>query len=170
MLRERMLDLPELQPGLTMEEEFLVKLFGSFHDPLLVLSSYPPKDPKSTVHLSYGTTNDLSNISMFFLYTKLGFNNATMRSSGMLHVDVFSRRTDRMVTIGSGIPVIQKMPQVLREFWAEWAFLCLARSIVKFEASIRIPTLQCRAASFACRGARTFISACRAYAIHRCRK
>lgn len=67
---QNLLDLPD---GLDMRPDWLVKPFGDFTDPLLVLSSYPTADPRSSVHLSYGMTNDLSNRSMAWLYAKLGF-------------------------------------------------------------------------------------------------
>ncbi len=87
---ERELDLPmPLPDGLTMEEESLVKPSGRIDDPQLVISTYPTKNPKSTVHLRYGVVNDLSNLSMFNLCAELGFHMPGIRSSGMLRLDVF---------------------------------------------------------------------------------
>ncbi len=92
---ERELDSPASLPiGLSIEEESLVKHFGSFQDPLLLISLYPIKDPLSTVHLRYGINNSLSNICMWTICAKLGFHLPSIRSSGMLHIKVFPRRID----------------------------------------------------------------------------
>ncbi|CAO2656299.1 Nn.00g051020.m01.CDS01 [Neocucurbitaria sp. VM-36] len=114
--------------GLDMRPAYLVKPFGSFDDPLLVLSSYPTADPASTVHLDYGIANDLSNSSMSRLYTKLGFHVAGYRTTGMLHVDIFPRRLDRKVILGNDYLVLTRVPKALLRIWEQFTFKCLDRS------------------------------------------
>jgi hypothetical protein len=55
-----------------MDKCLLVKLFGSSGAPILILSSYPTKSERSTVHMNYSTVNDTSDICVFDLYAKLG--------------------------------------------------------------------------------------------------
>jgi hypothetical protein len=64
----------------------------------MMLSSYPTSDLSSTVHHSYATVNDMSNISMSKLLIKLEFNVVNVRKTGTLIVDVFPRRLDRKTT------------------------------------------------------------------------
>jgi hypothetical protein len=86
----------------------------------MILSSYPTRDERSTVNLEYGTVDDLSNVSIFQLYAKLGLHKATIRPTGPLHVDVFPRRLDRKILPGrSGVMV--NIPEVLKDFWAAHA-------------------------------------------------
>jgi len=130
---ERQLHLPknELPIGFTMEPESLVKPFGSLDDPLLVVSSYPTNDPMSTVHLAYGTTNDMSSICMFMMYMKLGLHNATTQPHGMLHIDIFPRRVDRKSIPGATVSrksVMRTIQKVLREYWETSAFEYIAWS------------------------------------------
>ncbi|KAJ4365555.1 hypothetical protein N0V83_008174 [Neocucurbitaria cava] len=132
---EQELRLPSLSTGLSMEAKvdglYQVKPFGSLDAPLLVLSSYPTKDPSITAHLEYGIVNDMSNLCIFSMYAKLGFHKANDRSSSMLHLDFFPRRIDRKVIPG-GIPagsgVLRKMPSALRDHWQEFASDCILRS------------------------------------------
>ena len=74
---------------LDMSERLLVKPSGSPDDSLMVLSSYPTADVNSTVHLPYGTIDDMSNPSIWLLYSKMGFHVADIREHSMFHVDVF---------------------------------------------------------------------------------
>ncbi len=102
--------------GLIIEEELLVKPFGSFKDLLLFISSYPTKDSLSTVHHRYGMMNDLSNICMWRIYAKLGFQKLG-RPSGILHVDVFPRRIDRKQSLFGNGHVLHQIPANLRKYW-----------------------------------------------------
>jgi hypothetical protein len=55
---EARLVVPETQ-GLDMDVRYLVKPVGSPYSAVMVLSSYPTKDPRSIVHVEYGTVDDL---------------------------------------------------------------------------------------------------------------
>ncbi len=113
--------------GLTIEEELLVKPFGSFEDLLLVISSYPTKDPLRTVHHRYGMMNDLSNICMWTIYAKLGFHKLE-QPSGILHVDVFPRRIDRKQFLFGDGHVVHRIPANLRNYWNTHASNMISRS------------------------------------------
>jgi hypothetical protein len=112
--------------GLDMRESLLVKPFGSMEAPLTFLSSYPTKHPGSTVHMDDATVNDLSNICMFYLYTKLGFHRVNLRASSMLHLDLFPRRLDR-VKMGSGL-LLRIVGSVLRKYCEHAEMNLLAQS------------------------------------------
>jgi hypothetical protein len=101
---------------------------------LKILSSYATKDPFSSIHQSYGTSDDLSDMSMFYLYSKLDYHNSTLRNSGVLHVDVFPRRIDQKKIVGGD--AARKSPQamlpkVLTEYWVQFACDCLNKSRAK---------------------------------------
>jgi hypothetical protein len=72
-----------------MDKAFLVKHFGSLNAPLSILSPYPTKAVSSTVHLKFGTVKELSSLSIFYLYQKLGYAEVGQRTSSILHVDLF---------------------------------------------------------------------------------
>ncbi|KAF2033370.1 hypothetical protein EK21DRAFT_86472 [Setomelanomma holmii] len=129
--REQELDLGPLPNGLRLEGESLVKPFNTFQDPLMVMGSYPTKDPSSSVHLSFGMVNDVSNISMFMLYAKLGFHTLGVHRTGMLHTDVFPHRLDRKAFPGAsmgGQQTTTKLPLALRRYWETFAFECFSRA------------------------------------------
>jgi hypothetical protein len=79
---EKMLDHPDLPSGFEMPDDYLVRPFGSFEDPLLVLSSYPTAKPGSSVQINYGMVNDISNQCKFMLYAKLGYHISDLRQNG----------------------------------------------------------------------------------------
>lgn len=81
----------EVPAGLSTQPEYLVKPFGLFSHPLMIISSYPTVDENSSVHLRYGTVNDLSNTSMARLYAKTGYHKVQERKVGMFHIDIFPR-------------------------------------------------------------------------------
>lgn len=76
---EREIDIGVLPINADVEEHLLVKPFGSFSDPLVVLSSFPPNLESSTVHKNYATVNDQSNNATSVLRTRLGFNKLGIR-------------------------------------------------------------------------------------------
>ena len=123
-------ELDHIPAGLSTDQASLVKPFGSFNAPLLVLSSYPTLDKKSSVHLKYATTNDLSNQCMLTLYMKLGFHKLGIRNSAMLHADVFPRRLDRNLMPGTrgGNAVLRRVPNLLLKHWEDFTFECISRS------------------------------------------
>ncbi|KAI4674912.1 hypothetical protein J4E81_011156, partial [Alternaria sp. BMP 2799] len=93
---------------------------GSLRDTLLIVSSYPTARVGSTVHQSYGTTMDMSNVSMFMLYAKLGHHVSSIRHHGALHLNLYPRRINRkLVPTGQG--VLAKLPAQLREYWTSFA-------------------------------------------------
>jgi hypothetical protein len=123
---EAQLVVPETQ-GLDMDVRYLVKPVGSPYSAVMVLSSYPTKDPRSTVHVEYGTVDDLWKISMFLLYAKLGLHKANSRSTGVFHLDIFPRRLDRKQMLYAD-DVLATIPKVLWQYWANYADQLLAAS------------------------------------------
>jgi hypothetical protein len=120
--------LPDPLPtGLDMRTEGAVKPMGSLDDPVMIFSSYPTADPKSTVHMAFGTVSDMSNQSMARLLVKIGFHVANLRSSGMFMVDAFSRRLDRKQIRGNSDNVLDQVSQLLQTYWQTFAFICLDR-------------------------------------------
>ncbi|KAI4928326.1 uncharacterized protein J4E92_005811 [Alternaria infectoria] len=105
---------------LDISERLLVKPCGSPNDSLMVLSSYPTADVNSTVHLAYGTNDDMSNQSMWLLYSKIGFHVADIREHSMFHVDVFPWRLNRKTVPegDSSLSLLRQLPADLREYWA----------------------------------------------------
>ena len=73
---------------------------------------------------------DLSNQCMNMLYSKLGLHLKSVRPTGALHVDVFSRRINRDNIDGLG-NVVDEIPTNLRLFWQCVAQEWLARSQAK---------------------------------------
>jgi hypothetical protein len=123
---EARLAVPEVD-GLDMDVKYLVKPAGSLSSTLMVLGSYPTMDPHSTVLLEYSTTDDLSNVSMFMLYAKLGLHKANVQKSGVLHVDLFPRRIDRKQIHGNDC-MMSSISKVLRRFWEQQTDRLLAAS------------------------------------------
>ena len=117
-----------------MDPSLLCKPVGSLDDTLMIVSSYPTADPRSTVHLRYGTVDDLSNASMWTFYSKLGYHVATIRDHGLLHVDVCPMRNDRKLVAGgdSSMSLLRQLPADVREFWdsAAYVFIRLSNSKV----------------------------------------
>lgn len=96
---------------------------------MMWLSSFPTADPKSTVHLDYGTVNDMSNRSMAALYAKFGLDEANVRSEGALHVHICSRRLDRKSShSGCESLVTSSLPSDLREHWESFASNLISKS------------------------------------------
>jgi len=118
----------EVLTGVDTRPEYLVKPFGSLKDPLMMISSYPTADEKSTVHLEYATVNDLSNIGMSQLYVKAGYHDVQTRKTGMLHMVIFPRRLDRKKVLSSSAGVLNNMPRVLRILWQTFAVHCIQLS------------------------------------------
>jgi hypothetical protein len=106
---EALLELGPLPHGLTMEWQHLVKPIGSLQAPIVVLSSYPTKDPKSTTNVDFSTVDDMSNVCMFGLYANLGYHKATIRQIELLHIDCFPRCLDRKAFLSSP-SVMTKIP------------------------------------------------------------
>ena len=117
---------------LDMSERLLFKSSGSADDSLMVLSSYPTADVNSTVHLAYGTNDDMSSQSMWLLYSKMGFHVADIREHSMFHVDVIPRRLDRKTLPGgdSSLSLLRQLSAGLREYWATaaQAFIRMSKS------------------------------------------
>ncbi|KAI4922049.1 hypothetical protein J4E90_000477 [Alternaria incomplexa] len=114
---EHAIELPETMDNwIDMSEGNLVKPTGSLLDTLLIVSSYPTAKEDSTVHRSYGTTLDISNESMFMIYTKLGHHVSSIRDHGALHLDVFPRRVNRNLALGLG-NIVDQVPTNLGMYW-----------------------------------------------------
>ncbi|KAH7075226.1 hypothetical protein FB567DRAFT_186270 [Paraphoma chrysanthemicola] len=116
----------DISPGRGTERSHLVKPFGSFRDPLAVFSSYPTRKGNGIFSEDYGVVNDMSNGRMFDLYAKLGFHRVDMRIQGMLHIDMFPRRFNRLQATGGDI--WPKYPKDLRDYWENMALEMLNRS------------------------------------------
>ncbi|KAI4680921.1 uncharacterized protein J4E88_005425 [Alternaria novae-zelandiae] len=118
---------------LDMSGRLLVKPCGSPNDSLMVLSSYPTADVNLTVHLAYGTIDDMSNPSMWLLYSKMGFHVADIREHSMFHVDVFPQRIDRKTVPGGEATLFRAgtLPTQLRRHWQEYAFKIISCSEAK---------------------------------------
>jgi hypothetical protein len=82
----------------------------------MIISSYPTGRIDSTVHPMYGTTLDLSNISMLMLYAKLGLHLASLRQHGALHLNASPRRINRQF-VPTGQQVLEKIPVELWDYW-----------------------------------------------------
>jgi len=117
--------------GLDMRPDYLVKPFGSPEDPLMVMTSYPTSDPSSSLHMAYGTINDMSQRSMAMLLIKLGYNVANVRTTGVFMVDFFARRLDRKLMVGNSEKVLASIPSQLRHYWQTFAFICLDKSTAR---------------------------------------
>jgi hypothetical protein len=96
-----------------MSEYLLVKPFGSMKAPLVVVSSYRTNAATSTLHRQYATVNDLSNIYIFYLYSKLNFHQEGIQKSSMLYIGIFLRRIDRRQR------ALDALPFTLRDYWEE---------------------------------------------------
>lgn len=104
-----------------------VKPSGSLLDTLLIVTSYPTARMGSTVHRSYGTTIDMSNVSLFMLYAKLGHNVSSIRNHSALHLNLYPRRINRkLVPTGQG--VLEKLPAQLRKYWTSFAHELMDKS------------------------------------------
>lgn len=99
--------------GLKTYRSISVKPSGSFKDPL-VFSSYPALHPDSTVHLDYGMSNDLSNQCIAQLYLNFGFHLSNKWSTGLLHVEAWSRWLDRKRMAGPETSVLDRLPKPLK--------------------------------------------------------
>ncbi len=124
-------NLKTKRDGLSYQREYLVKPLGGPDDPLLVISSYPTSDPATSVHLEYGTTNDMSNPCMARLYTKLGLHQAELRSTGLFHVDIFPRRLNRKKIAGNNGSILGRVPVELLRFRKEFSFQCIKMSCAR---------------------------------------
>jgi hypothetical protein len=105
-------------PSPLTDSKFLVKPVGSLQSVFIILDYYLARDERSTVNLEYGTIDNLSNVSIFQVYAKLGPHKATIRPTGPLHVDVFPRRLDWKLLPGRG-KVMANVPDVLKQFWED---------------------------------------------------
>ncbi|KAH4060038.1 hypothetical protein HBI81_232850 [Parastagonospora nodorum] len=88
----------ELQPGpllqgLTMPPEHLVKPIEDISSPIVAFVSYPTKDKTSTMHIDWATVDDMTNMCMYLLDTKLSLHKVLV-GPGILHIDIFPRRID----------------------------------------------------------------------------
>ncbi|KAH3941317.1 hypothetical protein HBH98_222750 [Parastagonospora nodorum] len=90
----------KLPQGLNMKPSYLVNLAGTLQAPMVILSSYPTEDPTSTLHLDYAI-DDMTNVCMLARYARLGLHKKTTKT-GILHVNIIPRRTDRKRFIGGG--------------------------------------------------------------------
>jgi len=120
--KERKLNLPNVLSGLDMRPNTLVEPAGSTKSLLLIVSSYPTLNVHSSIHIKYGSVNDILNMSMFTLYAKLGLYRADICTTGAMHVNVIARRLDRKNfynRLDNGI--IRKLPNPLRTLWYEYS-------------------------------------------------
>ena len=105
----------------------LLQPFESFDALIMINSSYATADPKSIVHMKYGTANDLTNTSIFPLYAKFAYHRADLQSSEMLHIDMFAPRFDRIrILLIQGS--LLSTPRELRDYWGKSAMDAYARS------------------------------------------
>ncbi|KAF2827243.1 hypothetical protein CC86DRAFT_405380 [Ophiobolus disseminans] len=116
---EAALEFGPLPVRLSMKPEHFVKHVGSPEMILMLISSYPTLHPDSSVHLEYGTSDDLGNESQFLLFSKLGYHKVRLRKQGMLHVVAFPRRLERKQFLGGGQSLLRKIPAALRNQWFE---------------------------------------------------
>jgi hypothetical protein len=127
------LDLP-LPSWLNMEDSNLCKYCGSLDDTMLLYSSYATAKKGSSVHLEFGTVDDLSNTSMLAIYAKLGFHVANIRKHGLLHVDMMPRRLNRDIIPSTGREaqnLFRMLPLELLALWQDTANEVISRSSAK---------------------------------------
>lgn len=117
-----------MSTGFDKSPSHAVKPFGGLEDPFICISSYPTLDALSTVHHDNSVDANMSNQSIAHLYTQLGFHVATMRSSGMLRVDIFSKRIDRKLALDNQDTILDRQPKELRQHWRQFAMRCIEQS------------------------------------------
>ncbi|KAI8939327.1 hypothetical protein NX059_003118 [Plenodomus lindquistii] len=73
IFRESRLPADAAPAWFNLDSAHLVKPYGTFKAPLIILCSYPTLDEHSTIHPRYATSNDMSNMCIFSLHARLGF-------------------------------------------------------------------------------------------------
>lgn len=111
--------LDDLQEWLDTQLKNHVKPFGSRDARMLCLSSYPTKADHSTVNSDYATVNDLFNICMYDLYTKLSCDRQRAYPASLGHIDIFPSRIDRNRIPGKGTDIFRSIPRTFRDYWRD---------------------------------------------------
>lgn len=113
---------------LALDRGLLSKPFGAFDAPLMILSSCPSMVTTDAPHFSI--VNDLSNRYMFDLYSKIGFHRVDIRSSNVLHIDIFPRQInlDLCQSRKQFNSPQSLVPDNLRSYWEQMVFQALKHS------------------------------------------